>query len=174
VDSEAVPALVSSDSQGDSVPAELDQLNWTAVLWGGYYALFRGVWGWFALFAATDLLARIFFTYLNRSDSVSPLVWGACSSIVATAGVILAFVFGRRVNRLRWRRGRLGSSDELNGERAWILLGVVWEVIGTIMGVVFVADRFPQHVIPMTLVISIRPILLAGIWLVRAGAGRSD
>ncbi|MDP2232147.1 MAG: hypothetical protein Q8K89_00805 [Actinomycetota bacterium] len=141
---------------------------------GRLLRFFRGLWRWFAVFAALGLLVRIFFTYLNRSDSMSPLVWGACAILVEAAGVMLALVFGKRVNQLRWRLGRLRSLQDLSGERAWIFLGVVWEIISAIVGAMAAMDRSSQYGIVLAFAVNTRLILLGGIWFARAGAGGSD
>lgn len=126
-----------------TLPAELDRLNWSAVLWSALWAAVYGIWPWFWGLIALRTAGGVFFVLFNRSavaDSPSivipvVLAWGL-------ANWSLNAVFGWKANHLLWRRRQAATgtvptttvATYLQTQRKWAFIGLAFLIFSYIPG----------------------------------------
>jgi hypothetical protein len=147
VPDDAAPALDRRIGEGD-FPAELDRVNWGAVLWGPIWALSHRLWSWVLILSLATLLTAVLLTavlVLSGLHDVLPVRLAALSLSAALYWCVVAF-FGLRANRLVWERESrvtLARADQplphssasltryVEVQRGWLdsglsLTGLVW------------------------------------------------
>lgn len=135
-------SAIDTGAMGDGpFPAELDRINWGAVLMPGLWSLCHGMWAWW-LIEAVLWVAWMFGAWQlrvlggGRSDSlpvlVGLLIWGVLSWSVAVW-------FGAHGNERIWRREVSRRSLGLSGhsisgfrgnQRVWAWGTGLWALLG--------------------------------------------
>ena len=162
---------MSTDAPETSAPPELAGINWAAVLLGGLWAGFHGLWGWAAAFLAVWGLGELLPL---ASGYFSPPIGVQLSvAVVYTIGYwALGVWFGSVANRAYWIGPRNRDStfavkrplpDYLRNQRLWATVGLLLVVTDQLDGRFSSAD-VPRSVAVVSALTAALFLLAAWLW----------